>query len=228
MTEPRQDLTVVGTVEEIKENAPNLDLTWGLRPATVVNTDGVIINVVFDGDANAIPILSLVGTLGVGDRVYVMQIPPSGNYAIGAGGGSPLPQAGGFNGFANIPQSKNDTAFADVLAVGAVPAATTLYKQRESSRVMYNVFPDCFAANVGNTVEFALLINGTDYAVSSLFFNAANDHRQVTGGGVLSAAIPAGVYTVTLRWRRVTGTAMTMDANSRLSFNVSEVAPIPT
>jgi hypothetical protein len=86
---------------------------------------------------------------------------------------------------------------------------------------------DAFATSIGAVVEYGLNINSVDYGTSSLFFNAASDHRQVGGPGVLPVVLPAGSYTVTMRWRRVSGAQVNMDANSRLKFLLWEVAPRP-
>lgn len=227
MTEP--DLVVAGAVDEVTENAGNLQLKWQLRPGTVSTMISGIASVVLDGDTNVTLCLSLIGDLGAGDRVHIVQVPPSGNYIVGYAAGSPMLQMASFKGLANSPQSQPNSTFADVLAAGAVAATTTLYKYRNSSRIAYNLAVDAFASAFGDTVEFAFLIDGTDYTAASYFFNAASDHRMIPGASVLtdSEDIPAGTYTVTLRWRNPSGTAANMDSNSQLQFQLYEVAPLP-
>ena len=73
------------TVQEIVSNAFRLGLTWRLRPGTVtVATSETSLEVRLDGDDTAVTVVSMIGSIAVGRRVYVITIPPAGNYAIGA------------------------------------------------------------------------------------------------------------------------------------------------
>ena len=69
-------------VRALVQNASALGLTWTLRPATV-SIDSPI-TAVFDGDTNGIGMTSLIGPVAVGQRVFVLIIPPSGNYIVGS------------------------------------------------------------------------------------------------------------------------------------------------
>lgn len=82
MTDPVPDLISIGT-QEMADTAKRLGLTWTLRPALVVVAKPLTI--VYDGDIGQVPIgaESLIGYLGVGARVMVMFVPPSGNFIIG-------------------------------------------------------------------------------------------------------------------------------------------------
>jgi len=76
---------LVGTgAEATVENAKRLGLTWTLRLATVLNgTDPVNVLATYDGDTAVISMTSMVGPLVAGQRVYVVQVPPSGNFITG-------------------------------------------------------------------------------------------------------------------------------------------------
>ncbi len=69
------------TMEAVVENKEQLGLTWGLRPATVSSASPL--EAILDGDSAAIGVISMTGALSVGERVYVMYVPPSGNYVMG-------------------------------------------------------------------------------------------------------------------------------------------------
>lgn len=69
------------TVQAVVENAQRLGLTWALRPATVVSSSPI--TAVFDGDTEPINMTSMVGSVSIGQRVYVFVVPPSGNYIAG-------------------------------------------------------------------------------------------------------------------------------------------------
>lgn len=75
-------------ITELVRAADRLGLTWGLRPGTVNSIAAPFsareASVQMDGDTVTIPVVSLIGDLIVGDRVMVMRVPPSGEYAIGA------------------------------------------------------------------------------------------------------------------------------------------------
>lgn len=71
------------TTDAIVDRAKHLGLTWGLRMATVVdgsNPQAVVAT--YDGDDTAIGMVSMVGPLVVNARVYVLQVPPGGNFIV--------------------------------------------------------------------------------------------------------------------------------------------------
>jgi hypothetical protein len=68
----------------IVENANRLGLTWRLSIGTVTEASSANrFLVILDGDENEISVTSMMGTVTVGRRVYVVSVPPSGNYALG-------------------------------------------------------------------------------------------------------------------------------------------------
>jgi hypothetical protein len=70
--------------QSIVENANRLGLTWTLRLATVIAVKGGgIVDAIYDGDTEAISMVSMIGTTYMGGRVYVIAVPPAGNYIIG-------------------------------------------------------------------------------------------------------------------------------------------------
>lgn len=87
---------------QIIDGTGRLNASWQLRYAVVVNVLSDIQAVGrYDGDVTKIvPLISLVGTLGIGWRVPVVFIPPSGNYVISASGGG-VPGASAVTRFAS-------------------------------------------------------------------------------------------------------------------------------
>jgi hypothetical protein len=68
------------TASAIVDNANALGLTWRLRPATVAVNSQIVV----DGDSEPIDWTdTLIGPVLVGQRVWVITVPPSGNYIIG-------------------------------------------------------------------------------------------------------------------------------------------------
>ena len=75
-------------VQTIQENAKRLGVSWDLTMATVLDgSDSSSISAVFDANADTnVPTQGLISTIGAvapGARVYVLQLPPAGNYIIG-------------------------------------------------------------------------------------------------------------------------------------------------
>jgi len=79
MTGPAADAQA--TVQAVQENAQRLGLVWTRKRATVAAEEPPM--VVLDGDTEPIAATSMVGPLGVGQRVYVDVVPPSGNFVSG-------------------------------------------------------------------------------------------------------------------------------------------------
>lgn len=62
--------------------ARRLGLNWELTMGTVV--DGAALQVLCDGDSETITVVSCIGDLITNTRVYVIQVPPSGNFVMGS------------------------------------------------------------------------------------------------------------------------------------------------
>lgn len=91
MTAPEQAKTATDTASAstsaLVENAGRLGLKWDLRPATVMQADPVV-TIMYDGDTAIITAVSMIGDVNAGDRVYVIFVPPSGNFITGRTGTS--------------------------------------------------------------------------------------------------------------------------------------------
>lgn len=77
-------------VQEVKAQADKLGVAWQLRAGAVLaGSDPSLVLLRLDGDTtpNAMPVqtVSLIGPLAVGARVYVLDIPPAGQYVVGVG-----------------------------------------------------------------------------------------------------------------------------------------------
>ena len=78
-------------VKQLQDNAARLGLIWQLVPATVDNPTTP--TVLFDSDSSAepTPVINILDTPTAGERVWIAQVPPAGNYLIGR---NPHPQLG--------------------------------------------------------------------------------------------------------------------------------------
>lgn len=73
-------------VGQIQGRARELGLTWQMVKATVntVSTSGTDVTATLDGDTVPITVISMVAeVLTAGDRVWVITVPPGGNYVAG-------------------------------------------------------------------------------------------------------------------------------------------------
>ncbi|MET8352626.1 hypothetical protein [Micromonospora sp. NPDC005206] len=70
--------------EAVLERMTRLGLMWRLRPGRVasVGADGTV-RVLHDGDTESIRVVSMVGPVAVGARVFVLKSPPAGNHIVG-------------------------------------------------------------------------------------------------------------------------------------------------
>jgi hypothetical protein len=77
------DLIGLG-VQSLVANAVRLGISWRWRLATVTEViSGDQVTARYDGDTADISMVSTVGTLVTGARVYVIYVPPSGNFIVG-------------------------------------------------------------------------------------------------------------------------------------------------
>lgn len=70
--------------ESLVLNAQRLGLVWTLRRATVdAGISGDFVTAKYDGDEAAITMVTMIGALAKGTRVYAIGVPPAGNYVVG-------------------------------------------------------------------------------------------------------------------------------------------------
>lgn len=79
------DPAAVAAGKEVAVQGDRLGLQWGLRTATVktVSATQNLVMATFDGDSVPVPMFSMCGTAIRGARVYVLSVPPQGNYVVG-------------------------------------------------------------------------------------------------------------------------------------------------
>lgn len=67
--------------QAVISEANRLGLQWQLRAATITSFSPVL--GIYDGDTVSIAMTSMVGSVRIGQRVYVIAVPPSGNFITG-------------------------------------------------------------------------------------------------------------------------------------------------
>jgi hypothetical protein len=72
---------LTAAAQQVVADAKRLGLIWTLQNATVTSTNPV--KVEMDGDNVSIQVASMIGSVSLGLRVYVIQVPPAGNFIVG-------------------------------------------------------------------------------------------------------------------------------------------------
>lgn len=82
-TGPVEAPDLVGTgIQEMVAEARRLGLKDRIQLATVVTVNPLTVRV--DGDTSAIQAVSTIGPRSIGERVFVLAVPPAGNYVFGS------------------------------------------------------------------------------------------------------------------------------------------------
>lgn len=217
------DEATTDLIQELKDNAGRLGLTWTLVAATVA--DPTIPTVIFDSDTSSTPtpVVNLLSVPLAADRVFVVTVPPAGNYLIGR---SPLVDPARFGSCTYAPANPfagttTNAAFTNLPG----PPTCTIVKAYTSTRLKINAVVATFSTLANTAVDLGVLVNGTDYLVWHMVHNPANTH-DAYGGTIFvpAAGLTAGSYTVTGRWRRPAGGGtITMNADDYFNMTVEEV-----
>ena len=193
------------------DNAKRLGLLWGLRPGRVT-TVAPTLTVLCDGDQEvSIPCDSMVGQLFVGLRVYVMSVPPSGNYVVGflSGFGQEIYN----NVLTGDPSSGGTTSGS--LADMPGPMQLIMRKYNETTRLRLGIAGTWFdaAGIAGTSPQFAINVAGASFGNGDQFLSV---YRATLPAGVVRlpiipmekifTGIGSGLLTLTARWARQTGT----------------------
>lgn len=192
------DLISVGA-QSLIDNAKRLGLTWDVRLATVRDGSSALgIIAQYDGDDANIVMTSVIGTLVDETRVYVLEVPPSGNFIFGTVGN--ISQTG--SEFIATPEATGSVAYTDLATVG--PTVTRSIGLSGSALVTVTCF--VFNGTLG-------AVNWMGYEVSGATTLAAGDDRALAlhsmisnGQGRLSVVthqtgLTPGVNTFTAKYR---------------------------
>lgn len=206
MIDPMQEapeLISVGA-QSIVSRAQSLGLTWQVRQGIVVDgSDPGAIKATYDGDVASISMVSITGTLVNGTRVYVLEVPPSGNFIFGSAGN--ISQTG--SEFIADTEATSSVAYTDLTTIG--PTVTRSIGPSGSALVTVTCF--VFNGTLG-------AVNWMGYEVSGATSLVASDDRAlalhsmvVNGQGRISVVthqtgLTPGVNTFTAKYRVNAGT----------------------
>lgn len=207
-------------VKAIQDNADRLGLLWQIRFGTVtIGSDPAAVQVVMDADTVPITAVSLIGVMGFGARVAVIQVPPTVNYVIGRLGVS-VP---------SNSESINDVMGADTTTSAAyvnlaAPSSLTFTKRNDDTRLYCDLNVVVSATVAAARADFAIEVDGTDNDIIAFFISGITVNQSVSGVLHISN-VAAGTYTVQVRWKRGSGVGtLSVGTPNRLSLGVFEVA----
>lgn len=240
MTTPGEVSGVIELLQTLPAMQQLRDVAWQLKMATIVGTsEGSAAIGVFDGDGingaaiTSVPLISLVDSVSVDDHVLVLSVPSSGNYIIRNGTAGNAPSQNSIYAVPDV-QSHNTSSYINMLHLGGLPMQFTFVKQRNNSLIAVNFHSGGYSGAASCVTEQALNINNTDYHVATYLHNSASARHDAWGSSFHipqpgNPTIPAGTYTVTLRWRRASGgSTINMDAFDLTTCLLTEAPPAPT
>jgi hypothetical protein len=208
-------------IEALVETFRRMGLMWRLLPATVFADDTntpTSLRITIDGDTDPTRAISLVGLPPQGSRVFVMVVPPQGNYVVGRSGRASTLNENGV-GAAAAADATSSAAYANLSGTSSF----AFVKQDAASRLKVTIHAGAFVSAAGTKPMYGVQIGGTDYDVVSQTINVTNTHVNISGFSYLTG-VPAGSYTVQGRWRRAAGTgSITRNNEDWLSISVKEL-----
>jgi len=176
--------------KSIVDNAQRLGLEWTLRLATVLDgSNASAVSAVYDGDANnPIDMTSMIGTLLFGQRIYVIIVPPSGNFIVG--------RLGKYEARQTLTTTTASITFS------AIPIGLRALSVKWRAR----------STNVAAIDETRMQVNGSSAAVYG------SEHIQAVGGGAAGGTLITGATSMFVGTHASAGAAAGIFATGELLF----------
>lgn len=224
------EVSALAAARTVVSDSQRLGLTWQLKLGTVA--DSTLSTARLDGDTVAIRVINMTGQqLTVGRRVYVIVLPPAGNYVVGLVDDTQLGNETYNNVDTGDPSSGNTTSAAFASMPG--PMSFTVTKLFEATRLKLFMSGTWFDAlgTAGTSAAFGLNIAGAssgngDYAMSAYLATLPPGVvRLPTIAAERAVAVGSGLLTITAIWRRVGGVGQPTVAGDQdfLSMSAEEV-----
>lgn len=242
MTTPDgQGSDVAQLVQALQDNARRLGLTWQLAIATVVDATNPLATVLqFDGDDSSTPGAIPMVPVGAGARVYVMQVPPAGNYIIGYATPAALATVSSMFIGGGPTQNSTTNVFTNILNASSQPFGVNINKKFDSTALRIDVQATFYSTTSASQPLFGIQVTGvagSDSGAAGLALpshwigfvpiaNSTLNAHTPWAGTIVLPGLTAGVATVQLFWQRNGGAGgLRMDANDAAWMTVSEVWP---
>lgn len=212
--------------KQLVEKARQLGLVWTLRLASVSVATLDNLSVIFDGDTASLSVTNISGEQVVaGDRVYVMIVPPAGNFIIGRPGSAVLG-----NGCNTVTAATAGTTTSATFVTQPGSPSVTITKRYSATRLRVTWAQTFYVT--GATAGATFGVSTTSFGGSSAFLavlntanGALNTHTPISGVTNISG-IDAGTAAWTGAWARASGAGtLNVDANDFWSMCIEEFWP---
>lgn len=201
-------------IEALVETFRRMGLMWRLLPATVYTDDSNTpssTQIILDGDTEPTRAISMVGQVPQGARVFVMVVPPQGNYIVGISTGgmriwkSQLTQANGVLNLTTTPTIVAGTSQTIIVPPGATFEADIAVDFEK------------FGANTTTVGVAQLYVDGVASGTQQALFrseNATIGMRLTPGQNYGPTAIAAGSHVFAIYGLRAGGADSTVRINA--------------
>lgn len=211
--------TVGATVQAMVAQAQALGISWNLRLATVVTISGQGVTIVFDGDTMVIAAVNMCGIpLTVGDRVYVVMIPTTGNYIVG------LNRTIGYVARYSNFSASGTTVSGSFVNMPGSPSMSI--RVDEGSSLLLTIMTSCYTDVAATSVQYGFSVNGSNYTAVHFNFNQTGTHHQMGGQRIILSKFlrPGAAVTINGIWVRAGGGGtLAMDGNDWVSMTAQTV-----
>jgi hypothetical protein len=167
--------------QAVVENAKRLGLTWTITLATVTSIEPV--EAITDGDTKAIGMVSMIGQVSIGQRIYVIQVPPSGNFICG------FPAGGIYRARQKLTTAAAQVVFSNIPAT--LRNLTLTYRARGDT-VAQLLFISVRPNNVSAATYFSSYTQGINVTASAAVQSPAVTWAMA--GFIPGASSTAGVF----------------------------------
>lgn len=227
---------LTAAAQQVVDDAKRLGLTWTLQNGTVTATRPNI-QVQMDGDAVSIQVVSMIGQVSAGVRVYVIQVPPAGNFIVGFVGNVNLSTVNTMFVTGGPSQTTTSSSFSNVLGPSSVPFAVSITKKFDDTALSIDASGTFYSTGSVTAPLFAVLVTGVsgNDANSTAsnhwigYLGTANpslNQRCTWSGHIQLASLNRGLALCQLQWQRNSGAGTTtMDNLDACFMTVSEVWP---
>lgn len=224
------ELISVG-VQSLVDRASSLGLTWNLRMATVTNgTNPAAILAQYDNDDQSITMVSTIGSLLVGTRVYCIAVPPAGNFIIGVFTTGPIvTNCECTNIFGMTANTTTSATFVTMPGTPTVRITKTSPKSRLRVDLAGTFFSTGAVAGLAAGVNLDVISSDQPITAVSSTNSSLGSHTTYAGHIMLdpdsiSGGLPARDYVITGIWRRSGGAGtLNVDSGDIWSCCVEEV-----
>jgi hypothetical protein len=173
---------LTAAAQQVVADAKRLGLVWTMQNGTVTSTNPI--KVQMDGDAVSILVTSMVGVVSLKQRVYIIQVPPAGNFIVGTVNLSKVSDGSWasmtlLNGWTNVgsaevtaqyrlvPSPPNTLQIVGEIVAGTITDGTVIANLNDGFRPIHSVtFP--LACNPTNRAAVLRMTSAGDLTIFGL------------------------------------------------------------